>query len=290
MRGLSLLREASERGARPARVLLLTDGIANRGVVEPASIAAGAQPFLRSGIELSVIGVGRDVQTDLLRRLADEGRGLFHFVADGKDLEKVFTEDAQSLIDVVARDARIVVEHDPALRVARVYGHRHEIAPGRLTIAIDTLNLGMTEVAIVEFEPCRPTDQRTRLPVRASLSFVPSTTDDACAPVRLEQVASIDLVASATCVEPTDPEVRKNHTLAVLGQAMFDVATACDGSRFEVARNAADTGLATARARYPKTDDADLNAAMSMLTGFGDAITRRLDAHRPNVTSTPFDR
>src|SRR5262249_51491006 len=96
--------------ARTRRVLLRTDGIANTGVTLPARIVADARPFEDSGIDLSTIGVGADLNDDLLRTLARGGRGLYHFVASGEDLEKVFVDDLQSLLAPVARHARLEVE------------------------------------------------------------------------------------------------------------------------------------------------------------------------------------
>src|SRR4029078_7105241 len=66
------------------RVILLTDGIANQGEQDPRRIAENSASYNRRGIELSTIGVGSDLDNDLLRTLARSGRGLYHFVADGR--------------------------------------------------------------------------------------------------------------------------------------------------------------------------------------------------------------
>src|SRR5215475_2851688 len=80
------------------RVILLTDGIANRGETDPWKIAQDSLRFNDEGIDLATIGVGLDLNKDLLRQLAQSGRGLFHFVADSEDIEKVFIDELQSLI------------------------------------------------------------------------------------------------------------------------------------------------------------------------------------------------
>src|SRR5262245_11102494 len=85
-------REARKNYRKDAtnRVILLTDGIANQGVIAPEKIARDSLRFNDEGIDLSTIGVGLDLNKDLLRQLAKSGRGLFHFVEDGEDIEKVF--------------------------------------------------------------------------------------------------------------------------------------------------------------------------------------------------------
>src|SRR6185369_16249322 len=70
------------RAGATNRVILLTDGIANTGVVEPERIAAESSEFNGQGIDLSTIGVGLDLNNDLLRTLARSGRGLYHFISD----------------------------------------------------------------------------------------------------------------------------------------------------------------------------------------------------------------
>ena len=66
------------------RVILLTDGIANRGVIDAATIAKDSKAHNAKGIGLSTIGVGMNFNRDLLATLAKSGRGVFHFVADDK--------------------------------------------------------------------------------------------------------------------------------------------------------------------------------------------------------------
>ncbi len=53
---------------RNNRVVLLTDGIANQGVTDPARIAADALAYNQKGIYLSTIGLGRDFNDKLLSR------------------------------------------------------------------------------------------------------------------------------------------------------------------------------------------------------------------------------
>src|SRR5262249_47542839 len=74
------------------RVILLTDGIANQGVTAPEKISSESLIYNDEGIDLSTIGVGEDLNKDLLRDLAKSGRGLFHFVADSEDIQKVFVK------------------------------------------------------------------------------------------------------------------------------------------------------------------------------------------------------
>src|SRR5918911_4917824 len=119
------------------RVVLLTDGIANQGVTNPAQIAQDSLSFNDRGVDLSTIGVGLDLNKDLLRQLAKSGRGLFHFVADAQDIDKVFLKEVQSLVAPVASEPNLEVEYDHRLELAQVYGYEPERTPGGLKIKLD---------------------------------------------------------------------------------------------------------------------------------------------------------
>ncbi len=95
------------------RVVLLTDGIANQGVTDPAQIARESLSFNDRGVDLSTIGVGLDLNKDLLRDLAKSGRGLFHFVADAQDIDKVFLKEVQSLVAPVASEPNLEIRVRP---------------------------------------------------------------------------------------------------------------------------------------------------------------------------------
>ena len=117
--GLLLGYQEVLRNVRPDytnRVLLLTDGIANTGETNPQRIADNSLRFNEQGIDLSTIGLGLDLDNDLLRTLAKRGRGLYHFVADARDIEKVFVNEVQSLLSPVARDVQVEITADSALR------------------------------------------------------------------------------------------------------------------------------------------------------------------------------
>src|SRR6185295_17895077 len=108
--GLVLGLGELERGAaeqRVARVLLLTDGMANVGVTDPEQIVRDAKAYQGRGgrgIDVSTIGFGTEIDRVLLARLAEGGHGCAQFIGDDGDIAKVFEREAQSLLAPVARD------------------------------------------------------------------------------------------------------------------------------------------------------------------------------------------
>lgn len=116
MRGADLLRtHLAPEGVN--RVLLLTDGLANRGVIDPDSLAQAAMNLRRDGIGTSTFGVGADFDERLLTSIADAGGGHFYFIAHAQQISDFITSELGELLEVVARDVTVDVMHHPALVV-----------------------------------------------------------------------------------------------------------------------------------------------------------------------------
>src|ERR1700752_3100063 len=169
--GLMLGYSEAKRNFRPGatnRVILLTDGIANYGVTDPSRIAAESAECNGRGIDLSTIGVGLDLNNDLLRTLARSGRGLYHFISDYQDINKVFINEVQSLVSSVAKNVQVKIEYGPGLQVAKVYGYTPQYGNGHVTVPRDDMNNGLTQVVMAKF---RADSLKSALPVKVRLTY-----------------------------------------------------------------------------------------------------------------------
>ncbi len=84
--------------ARKKHVILLTDG------VSPAQgIRELVQAMIAESISVTTVGLGADVNADLLRSIADGGGGRFHAVPDPNSLPKIFTRETE----LVAKQAAV---------------------------------------------------------------------------------------------------------------------------------------------------------------------------------------
>ncbi|MEQ1633083.1 MAG: VWA domain-containing protein, partial [Planctomycetota bacterium] len=156
-------------GPTSRRVVLLTDGIANTGVIDPNEIAASARPHTGNGIDVTTIGVGQDLDVPLLQRLACDARGLFHFVADPQDVTKVFVNEADSLVATVARQVALSVELPRGLSLLQVPHDGVSVQGNRVDVRLADLNAGVTGVMLLR---CRLLGDGTEaLSAQASISF-----------------------------------------------------------------------------------------------------------------------
>src|SRR6185295_11821126 len=111
----------------------------------PSKIAAESSEFNGQGLDLSTIGVGLDLNNDLLRTLAQSGRGLYHFISDYKDINKVFVNEVQSLVSSVAKNVQVRIEYGNGLRLEKVFGYRPRYDNGTVSVGLDDMNNGLTQ-------------------------------------------------------------------------------------------------------------------------------------------------
>ncbi len=97
-------------------VILCSDGVANVGNTGPQSILRTIEENATRGISLNTIGFGMGNYNDvLMEQLANDGDGRYYYVDTLKEAERVFVENLSGTLQVIAYDAKIQVEFDPAV-------------------------------------------------------------------------------------------------------------------------------------------------------------------------------
>ncbi|HUQ32097.1 MAG TPA: VWA domain-containing protein [Pyrinomonadaceae bacterium] len=253
------------------RVILLTDGIANQGVTDPGQIARNSLAFNDKGIDLSTIGVGLDLNKDLLRQLAKSGRGLFHFVGDNEDIRKVFINEVQSLVSPVAREPNLEIEYDPALELVQLYGYEPRLRNGLVTIKLDNMNQGLTQVVLMRFKLSRRVRDNARLPVRVRFTYY--DLEQKRQITRTEE-SFVSVAEGARGGMLRDTEVGKNYSIAILAQAIHDMAEAAEARRYPEAESLLTTAIAQTYHRYPTLQDEDISRTLMIARKYQDVIRR----------------
>ncbi|MBN1316379.1 MAG: VWA domain-containing protein, partial [Anaerolineales bacterium] len=136
---------------RNNRVILLTDGIANRGVTDPDRIAADALSYNDRGIYLSTIGVGLDFNDSLLSRLARQGNSRYSFVDSTEEMDRIFREHVSSLTQRVASDVSVSVYPSVGVRLVGLTGLENVPSEGA-SISLWPLGTGDSTVVLAELQ------------------------------------------------------------------------------------------------------------------------------------------
>jgi Ca-activated chloride channel family protein len=101
------------------RVLLLTDGLANEGVTDPARLEALARQKRGEGITTTTMGVGMDFNEDLLTRMAKEGGGAFYFIDNPDQAPTIFNEELNLMMNIVGQNLLITLILTPDVTMVR---------------------------------------------------------------------------------------------------------------------------------------------------------------------------
>ena len=121
--GYKLAREAYTEGAIN-RVILASDGVANVGNTGSDSILKEIEDAAGNGIQLVTVGFGMGNYNDvLMEQLADNGDGMYAYVDDIGEAERLFVHDLTGTLETVAADTKVQVEfHADAVERWRLVG------------------------------------------------------------------------------------------------------------------------------------------------------------------------
>jgi Ca-activated chloride channel family protein len=94
-------------------VVLFTDGMANVGIADLPRLAGMAGGAAKDAVSTSCIGFGADFNEDLLKGMADGGRGHFWYVESLDQMTGVFEEEIEGLVALAAQNVvvRVVPVH-----------------------------------------------------------------------------------------------------------------------------------------------------------------------------------
>jgi Ca-activated chloride channel family protein len=93
-----------------SRVILLSDGCANEGLVDPDQIYAQCADLARAGVSTSTYGLGHAFNEELMIGMAKHGQGSSYYGQTAEDLMDPFREEFELLNALCARQLRLEIE------------------------------------------------------------------------------------------------------------------------------------------------------------------------------------
>jgi Ca-activated chloride channel family protein len=97
------------------RIILATDGDFNVGMTDRAQLQSYIERKRKSGVLLSILGVGQGNHNDaLMQALAQNGNGTAAYVDTLNEARKVLVDEASSTLFTIAKDVKAQIEWNPA--------------------------------------------------------------------------------------------------------------------------------------------------------------------------------
>jgi Ca-activated chloride channel family protein len=100
---------SEDEGGRVRRVLMLTDGLANVGITQPAEILRHVRELSLRGVGTSMFGVGLDFDEVLVSGMAEAGNGHFYYIERPEQIPDYLSSELGELLSVAARSATLAV-------------------------------------------------------------------------------------------------------------------------------------------------------------------------------------
>ncbi|MCB9751112.1 MAG: VWA domain-containing protein [Myxococcales bacterium] len=213
------MRMLSQRAGAVNRMLVLSDGEANRGVRDVAGLRALAADVRRRGASISSIGVDVDYNERVMFALARESNGRHHFVEDAARLDRAFDAELQSLVKSVADKASLSIELDPGVILEEVFDRSFQQIGSRVIVPLGMFTAQDKKTVLMRLNtPTRPDGE---LPIAA----VDLTYDDLAGAKQgsCHGELAAQLTSDAARVSELDPivmgRVTRSETVAALAEA-----------------------------------------------------------------------
>lgn len=137
-----------------SRVLLLTDGMTNVGETNHKQIIENSKIYTHEGINITTIGVGNDLDFELLQDLSKAGRGANYFITDREeDIAKVFEEELQALVSSIGHKPDIEITIPSNWEIIECYGYNPTfLSSHKLAVPLENLSYNSTQVILLKIK------------------------------------------------------------------------------------------------------------------------------------------
>lgn len=130
-------------------VILLTDGVANRGITDPDQLVAMVRRAHDRGMTVSTIGMGEEHDEAVLTRMAQAGGGRYSYVARPDQIPNFIRSELGSMLGVVGQNAKLTLDVPAGLKVEQIFGREEAIKQGQVEIPLGDLTAGMDRTLLV---------------------------------------------------------------------------------------------------------------------------------------------
>jgi Ca-activated chloride channel family protein len=165
--GLDLARaQVRRRAGAINRILLLSDGVANRGLTTAPEFRLLGDVARQERTAVSSIGVDLDYDERTLFAVSQASNGNHYFVQDPSGLPAVFEREAQNLVGTVADRVDVEVELAEGVELLEVVARGHRRDGNRVALELGSFNAGEDKSAVLRVRVAPGTGGRALADVR----------------------------------------------------------------------------------------------------------------------------
>ena len=158
------------------RVILISDGQANEGVIDTGKLSQMARNPLDRRVHLTTMGVGLSFNETLMTAMAEYGGGHYYFIEDSSSMAGIFSKELKTLMDTVARKATVTMTLEPGVELVEIFGYTYQQNGRDVTIKLPDIFGGQQRKIMCKLKV--PAEKLGELAVaQVKLTFLDVNTD-----------------------------------------------------------------------------------------------------------------
>lgn len=160
--GIDLITAAGRSG-HPGRVVLISDGLANRGVTDPGALGRMAAVAAGQEFAVSTVGVGADFNEFLMTRIADQGAGAYYYLDNPAAFAEMFQKEFLAVKSAAATGIAVSLALPPGVRVVDASGYPVTVSGDTALFHPGSLRSGQTRRIFLTLQV--PTSEEALFPI-----------------------------------------------------------------------------------------------------------------------------
>jgi Ca-activated chloride channel family protein len=139
--GINLL-STSLRSDNAARVILISDGLANRGITDLKSLTNIAAAAVESEFAITTVGVGVEFNEQLMTAIADRGTGRYYYLENPSAFAEVFQQEFYNTRTASITGLKIQIPINNGITLSNAAGYPIEVRNGQAVFYPGSLRYG----------------------------------------------------------------------------------------------------------------------------------------------------
>ena len=160
--GIDLIA-ATGRPGHPGRVILISDGLANRGLTDPAALGRMAAVAAGKEFAVSTVGVGADFNEFLMTQIADQGAGAYYYLDNPAAFAETFQKEFLAAKSAAATGIAVSLVLPPGVRVVDASGYPVTVSGDTAVFYPGSLRSGQTRRIFLTLQV--PTNEEALFPI-----------------------------------------------------------------------------------------------------------------------------
>lgn len=153
------------------RVILLSDGLANVGIVDTTELTQHASELRQRGVSTTTMGIGADFNEELMEQIAIKGGGHFYFIENARQIPDFLHRELGEVLATVARELKLGIRVPHAVEARLLNSFESTRSDGTLTVRLDDMISGETRNVVLKLA-LPPQGAGHVLPFQTTLSYL----------------------------------------------------------------------------------------------------------------------